>query len=70
LNDIFAYYSESVEIVIKARKKEQSILIYPLEQYLTKKGYSSEYQKCDLGFYIEQILCFCDHFHIYELYTR
>jgi len=59
-----------IKIVIKANKEEQSVLIYPLEPYLTKKGYGSEHQKCDLGFYIEQTLCFCDHFHIYELYTR
>jgi len=60
----------SMKIVIKANQEEQSVLLYPLEPYLTKKGYESEHQKCDLGFYIEQILCFCDHFHIYELYTR
>ena len=59
-----------IKIVTKASQEERSVLIYPLEPYLTKKGYGSEYQKCDLGFYIEQILCFCDHFHIYELYTR
>ncbi len=59
-----------MKIVIKATREEHSVLIYPLEPYLTKKGYGAEHQKCDLGFYIEQILCFCDHFHIYELYTR
>jgi len=59
-----------MKIVIKANKEEESVSIYPLESYLTKKGYGSEHQKCDLGFYIEQILCFCDHFHIYELYTQ
>ena len=59
-----------IKIVIKANKEEESVFIYPLKPYLTKKGYGSENQKCDLGFYIEQILYFCDHFHIYELYTR
>jgi len=59
-----------MKIVIRASQEERSVLAYPLEPYLTKKGYGTEYQKCDLGFYIEQILCFCDHFHIYELYTR
>jgi len=59
-----------MKIVIKTNKEEESVSIYPLEPYLTKKGYGSEHQKCDLGFYIEQILCFCDHFHIYELYTQ
>lgn len=59
-----------IKIVIDINKEGSFIYFYPLEPYLTKKGYGSEEEKCDLGFYIEQILCFCDDFFIYELYTR
>jgi hypothetical protein len=59
-----------IKIVIDINKEGNFIYFYPLKPYLTKKGYGSEEQKCDLGFYIEQILYFCDHFFIYELYTR
>ncbi|MGB8367449.1 MAG: hypothetical protein WCD44_03765 [Candidatus Babeliales bacterium] len=59
-----------IKIVVDIKKEGEFIYFYPLEPYLTKKGYGIEKQKCDLGFYIEQILYFCDHFFIYELYTR
>ncbi|MGB8367292.1 MAG: hypothetical protein WCD44_02940 [Candidatus Babeliales bacterium] len=59
-----------IKIVIDIKKEGEFVYFYPLEPYLTKKGYGSEEQKCDFGFYIEQILYFCDHFFIYELYTR
>ncbi len=59
-----------IKIVIYINKEGNFIYFYPLKPYLTKKGYGSKKEKCDLGFYIEQILYFCDHFFIYELYTR
>ncbi len=59
-----------IKIVIDVNKEGNFIYFYPLKPYLTKKGYGREEQKCDLGFYIEQILYFCNHFFIFELYTR
>ena len=59
-----------IKIIIDVNKEGNFIYFYPLKPYLTKKGYGGDQQKCDLGFYIEQILYFCDHFFIYELYTR